>query len=99
VYGGRALVVDDDPADRAAAAAATGQGCTGKLSSVDDLPVARKARPIVGVAVPKPAEQAADGGLDLPKIQIGGGEERMTWYGGTHELGRRIGKLLEQIVF
>jgi hypothetical protein len=49
--------------------------------------------------VPKPAEQAADSGLDLPKIQIGGGEERMTWYGGTHELRRRIGKLLEQIVF
>jgi hypothetical protein len=66
VYSGRALVVDDVPADRAAAA---GRGCTGQLSSVDDLPVARKARPIVGVAVPKPAEQAADNGLDLPKIQ------------------------------
>jgi hypothetical protein len=23
----------------------------------------------------------------------------LTWHGGTHELGRRIGKLLEQIVF
>jgi hypothetical protein len=25
--------------------------------------------------------------------------ERMTWHGGSHELGRRIGELLEQIVF
>jgi hypothetical protein len=27
------------------------------------------------------------------------GEEKLTWHGGTHELGRRIWKLLEQIVF
>jgi hypothetical protein len=27
------------------------------------------------------------------------GEERMRWHGGTHELGSRIGKLLEQIMF
>jgi hypothetical protein len=25
--------------------------------------------------------------------------ERMTWHGGSHELGRRIGELPEQIVF
>jgi hypothetical protein len=31
--------------------------------------------------------------------QIWGGEERMTWHGGTHEFGRRIEKLLEKIVF
>jgi hypothetical protein len=31
--------------------------------------------------------------------RFGGGEEKLTWHGGTHELGRRIGKLLEQIVF
>jgi hypothetical protein len=30
---------------------------------------------------------------------FGGAEEMMTWRGGTHELGREIGKLLEQIVF
>jgi hypothetical protein len=34
-----------------------------------------------------------------PKIKIGEGKEKMTWRGGTHELGRRIGKLLEQIFF
>jgi jasmonate ZIM domain-containing protein len=52
VYGGRALVLDDVPADRAAdllrlavaaAAAPAGRGCTGQLPSADDLPVARKA--------------------------------------------------------
>jgi hypothetical protein len=36
----------------------------------------------------------------ISKIQdLGAREERMKWHGGTHELGRRIGKLLEQIVF
>jgi hypothetical protein len=29
--------------------------------------------------------------------RFGVGYEKMTWHGGTHELGRRIGKLLEQI--
>ncbi|RCV42890.1 hypothetical protein SEVIR_9G254500v4 [Setaria viridis] len=48
VYGGRALVLDDVPEDRAAdllrlAAAAAARGVTGQLSSADDLPVARKA--------------------------------------------------------
>jgi hypothetical protein len=31
--------------------------------------------------------------------RFGEGDEKMTWHGGTHELGRRIGKLPEQIVF
>jgi hypothetical protein len=31
--------------------------------------------------------------------RFGVGKEEMTWHGGTHELGIRIGKLLEQIVF
>jgi hypothetical protein len=31
--------------------------------------------------------------------RFGGGEEKMTWHGGTHELGRRIRKLPEQLVF
>jgi hypothetical protein len=35
----------------------------------------------------------------LKNQRFGGGEEKLTWRGGTHELGRRIGKLLEQIVF
>jgi hypothetical protein len=35
--------------------------------------------------------------LQFPKIEDPGeGKEKMTWCGGTHELGRRIGKLLEQ---
>jgi hypothetical protein len=35
--------------------------------------------------------------LQFPKIEdLGEGKEKMTWCGGTHELGRRIGKLLEQ---
>jgi hypothetical protein len=33
------------------------------------------------------------------KWKIWGGGKKLTWRGGTHELGRRIGKLLEQIVF
>jgi hypothetical protein len=41
----------------------------------------------------------ARGGLTAKDPRFGGGEEKMTWHGGTHELGRRIGKLLEQIVF
>jgi hypothetical protein len=31
--------------------------------------------------------------------RLGEGKKMMTWRGGTHKLGRRIGKLLEQIVF
>jgi hypothetical protein len=31
--------------------------------------------------------------------RFGEGKEKMTWHGETRELGRRIGKLLEQIVF
>jgi hypothetical protein len=31
--------------------------------------------------------------------KIWDGKEKMTWHGGTHELGRRIEKLLERIVF
>jgi hypothetical protein len=31
--------------------------------------------------------------------RFGVGKEEMTWHGGIHELGIRIGKLLEQIVF
>jgi hypothetical protein len=31
--------------------------------------------------------------------RFGEGKEKMTWHDGTHELGRRIGKMLEQIVF
>jgi hypothetical protein len=31
--------------------------------------------------------------------KIWGGKKKMMWRRGTHELGRRIGKLLEQIVF
>jgi hypothetical protein len=30
---------------------------------------------------------------------LGEGEEKMMWHHGTHELGRKIGKLLEKIVF
>jgi hypothetical protein len=41
----------------------------------------------------------ARGGLTAKDPRFGGGEEKMTWHGGTHELGRRMGKLLEQIVF
>jgi hypothetical protein len=33
------------------------------------------------------------------RLKIWGGEEKMTWRCGTHELGTRIGKLLEQLVF
>ncbi|CAL4924757.1 unnamed protein product [Urochloa decumbens] len=48
VYGGRALVLDDVPAERAAdllrlAAAVAGRGGMEQLSSAADLPVARKA--------------------------------------------------------
>jgi hypothetical protein len=32
-------------------------------------------------------------------FRFGEEREKMTWHGGTHELGRRIGKLLYQIVF
>jgi hypothetical protein len=35
----------------------------------------------------------------LKNRRFGEGEKKLTWRGGTHELGRRIGKLLEQIVF
>jgi hypothetical protein len=38
-------------------------------------------------------------GCEQKDGRFGGWEERMTWHGGTHELGRRIGKLPEQIVF
>jgi hypothetical protein len=31
--------------------------------------------------------------------RFGGGEEKMMWHCGTHELGRKIGNLLEQVVF
>jgi hypothetical protein len=31
--------------------------------------------------------------------RFGGGEEKMMWHCVTHELGRKIGKLLEQVVF
>jgi hypothetical protein len=31
--------------------------------------------------------------------RFGGGEEKMMWHCGTHELGRKIGKPLEQVVF
>jgi hypothetical protein len=31
--------------------------------------------------------------------RFGGGEEKMMWHCGIHELGRKIGKLLEQVVF
>jgi hypothetical protein len=31
--------------------------------------------------------------------RFGGWEEKMMWHCGTHELGRKIGKLLEQVVF
>jgi hypothetical protein len=30
---------------------------------------------------------------------LGGAAEKVTWHRGTHELGRKIRKLLEQIVF
>jgi hypothetical protein len=35
----------------------------------------------------------------LKNRRFGGGEKKLTWRGETHELGRRIRKLLEQIVF
>jgi hypothetical protein len=31
--------------------------------------------------------------------RFGEGKKKLTWRGGTHELGKGIGKLLEQIVF
>jgi hypothetical protein len=31
--------------------------------------------------------------------RFGEGKKKLTWRGGTHELGRGIGKLPEQIVF
>jgi hypothetical protein len=31
--------------------------------------------------------------------RFGVGKEKMTWHGGTRELGIRTGKMLEQIVF
>jgi hypothetical protein len=31
--------------------------------------------------------------------RFGGVEKKLTWHHGTHELGRRIGKLLQQLVF
>jgi hypothetical protein len=37
--------------------------------------------------------------LQFPEVEDLGRGREMTWHGGTHELGRRIGKLLEQIVF
>jgi hypothetical protein len=39
------------------------------------------------------------GGAGLKDGKFGEGKENLTWRGGTHKLGRRIGKLLEQIVF
>jgi hypothetical protein len=33
------------------------------------------------------------------RCEIWGGEEKMMWHCGTHELGMRMGNLLEQIVF
>jgi hypothetical protein len=39
------------------------------------------------------------GGRRRKTEDLGEGEEKLRRHGGTHELGRRIGKLLEQIVF
>jgi hypothetical protein len=52
-----------------------------------------------------PRRQVGDGApvlrrlLDVKDHIYGEGKERMTWHDGTHELGRRIVKLLEEIVF
>jgi hypothetical protein len=80
-----------------ATAAASGRGCTGKLSSVDDLSVARKAWPIVLAGADPNKWRTADWMFQRSKIW--GGEERMMWHSETHELERSIGKLLKQIVF
>jgi hypothetical protein len=69
----------------------------GQLSSVDDLPVARKAWPIVLAGAQPTKRRTAD--WIFQRSKIWGGEEKMMWHSETHELGRRIGKLLEQIVF
>jgi hypothetical protein len=48
------------------------------------------------------ADQAADTDWIFQRSKIWGVEgveEKMMWHSGTHELGRSIGKLLEQIVF
>jgi hypothetical protein len=53
-----------------------------------------------GVQAPPAVRPRAVDRAPSPKDRrFGGGEEMMTWRGGTHELGREIGKLLEQIVF
>jgi hypothetical protein len=45
-------------------------------------------------------EQNSGRGRERPKDpNLGEGKEKMTWHCGTNELGGRIGKLLEQIVF
>jgi hypothetical protein len=58
----------------------------------------------VDLAVGADAERnAADGLLRIAAVskdpRFGEWKEKVMWHGGTHELGRRIGKLLEQIVF
>jgi hypothetical protein len=40
-----------------------------------------------------------DGWSGTKDGRFGEGEEKMTWHGGIHELGMKIGKLPEQNVF
>jgi hypothetical protein len=47
-----------------------------------------------GAVAPSPCS-----GLGGKVEDLGGGEEMITWRGGTHELGRGIRKLPKQIVF
>jgi hypothetical protein len=88
---------------RGAAALLAAGGAAGVGEGLDGDRLAREENPrhevhLGGGAV---AEEAAELIQRRPvcKDSRFEGKEKMTWYGGTHDLGRRIGKLLEETVF
>jgi hypothetical protein len=63
------------------------------------LQFARKVPNYGGIMVWRAAGGDGSGGRRRKVEDLGEGKEKLTWRGGSHELGRRIGKLLKQIVF